>query len=186
MTSETKNQAQSKSGDENTGAPAKKRPLLMSVVMIAVVLGGASGGFVIGPKLVAKMAAQEHETDTEAGAEADAEADAETHDAAHEEVTGKFLELENLLVNPAGSRGDRFLMVSVAFEVPDEEALEHLHEREIQIRDVVSATLEARSLDDLTYPGARDDLKTDLLEVVKPLCGGMEWVRVYLPRFVIQ
>ena len=104
----------------------------------------------------------------------------------HEEVTGKFLELENLLVNPAGSRGERFLMVSVAYEVPDDEALEHLHEREIQIRDVVSATLESRTLDDLTQPSARDDLKQKLLEVVEPFTGPAAWVRVYLPRFVIQ
>ena len=178
MTSDAKKKTAKKTGEQDSETPAKKKPLLMSFVMIAVVLGGASGGFLIGPKLVASIASQDSETE--------ASPETEHADEGHDEVTGQFLELENLLVNPAGSRGERFLMVSVAYEVPDDESLEHLHEREIQIRDVVSATLEARSLDDLTYPGAREDLKRELLEVVQPYKGMAAWVRVYLPRFVIQ
>jgi flagellar FliL protein len=178
MASGADNQTQKKAGDEDSGAQAKKKPLLMGFVMIAVVLGGASGGFVYAPKLVASMSGQEPAEE--------AESEGDHADEAHEDVTGKFLELENLLVNPAGSRGERFLMVSVAFEVPDEDALEHLHEREIQVRDVVSATLESLSLEDLTHPEARDNLKRELLEAVKPFSGTAAWVRVYLPRFVIQ
>jgi flagellar FliL protein len=184
MTSDAKNKTQKKSGDEDSEKTAKKSPLLMGVLMIAVVVGGGFGGFTYGPKLVASIASQKNEA--EASGASEAESDPEHAEESHEDVTGKFLELENLLVNPAGSRGERFLMVSVAFEVPDDEALEHLHEREIQIRDAVSATLEALTLDDLTHPGVRDTLKQDLLEVVKPFSGEAAWVRVYLPRFVIQ
>jgi flagellar FliL protein len=180
MTNDAKKKTQKKASEEDQQAQAKKKPLLMFVVMMAVIAGGAFGGFSYGPKIVASIASQEHE------AEAEPETDQNHAEEAHEEVTGKFLELENLLVNPAGSRGERFLMVSVAFEVPDEAALEHLHEREIQVRDMVSATLEALTLDDLTHPGARDELKQNLLEAVKPFSGSAAWVRVYLPRFVIQ
>jgi flagellar FliL protein len=178
MASGAVNQTQSKSEADDSKASGKKKPLLAGFVMIVVVLGGASGGFLYGPQLVASMSGQETPEETES--------EIEHADETHEDVTGKFLELENLLVNPAGSRGERFLMVSVAFEVPDDHALEHLHEREIQVRDVVSATLEALTLDDLTQPNARENLKNDLLEAVRPFSGAAAWVRVYLPRFVIQ
>lgn len=174
MTSETKNQTQEDPENEDQAASAKKKPMLVGVVVTAVMLGGAAGGLVIGPRVVGVVSGQE-QSET-----------AESSHGAHDEVTGKFLELENLIVNTAGSWGERFLMVTVAFEVPDDISLNLLHEREIQVRDVVSATLGARTLESLAAPGARESIKQELSEVVAPFAGTAEWVRVYLPRFVIQ
>ena len=137
MTSKTTNPAQDVSENGNQEAPATKKPLYFGVVITAVLLGGAVGGLVIGPRIVGAVAGPE-----------DAAASEPAH-GVHDELPGKFFELENLIVNPAGSRGERFLMVSVAFEVPDDEALNLLHEREIQVRDVVSASLSARTLEEL-------------------------------------
>ena len=174
MTSEAKDQSQSESGAGTAEPQPKKKPVLVAVLLIAVVLGGSVCGLVIGPRLVATLS------------EEDAAPEENHETEGHGESLGKFFELENLIVNPAGSRGERFLMVSVAFEVPDDESLNLLHEREIQVRDVVSATLGAHTLDALTKDGAREDLKLELAGVVEPFAGSAEWVHVYLPRFVIQ
>ena len=172
--SEVKDQTQDGSEEGKAEAPTKKKPVLIVVLLIAVALGASVGGLVIGPRLVAAVSEE-------------SDAPEETHQTEnHGESLGKFFELENLIVNPAGSRGERFLMVSVAFEVPDDESLNLLHEREIQVRDVVSATLGDHTLDALTRDGARDDLKLELAGVVAPFAGGAEWINVYLPRFVIQ
>ena len=157
-------------------APAEARKgALLGAIAAASILGVAVGGFVIGPRV--------------AGEPVDSAAATESHaasDGGHEAGEGKFFELENLVVNPAGSRGERFLMVSVAFEVPDAETVNQLHEREVQVRDIVSATLESQTLETLTRQGAREDLKRQLSEAIAELAGNPAWMRVYIPRFVIQ
>ena len=157
-------------------APAEARKgALLGAIAAASILGVAVGGFVIGPRV--------------AGEPVDSAAATESHtesDGGHETGEGEFFELENLVVNPAGSRGERFLMVSVAFEVPDAETVNQLHEREVQVRDIVSATLESQTLETLTRQGAREDLKRQLSEAIAELAGNPAWMRVYIPRFVIQ
>lgn len=165
---------------DGTQPPGEERAtrgigVLLGVTATSAILGAAVGALVIGPRI------------------AQANADRATSPAIHQETEthselgeGKFFELENLVVNPAGSRGERFLMVSVAFEVPDDDTVNQLHEREVQVRDVVSATLESQTMETLTREGARDDLKRQLSEAVVQLAGDPEWIRVYIPRFVIQ
>jgi flagellar FliL protein len=99
---------------------------------------------------------------------------------------GVLYRIDNVIVNPAGSRGSRFLMTSVAFELPDAEAEERLRAREVEVRDVVIATLESQTLEMLSRPGARDTLKLRLRDAVAPILGEAREVRVYLPQFVMQ
>jgi flagellar FliL protein len=150
----------------------RRKPVLVVILLAAA--GAGVGGLVVGPRLGAD-------------AKGDDEAVEAQHEAGeHDQALGKFFELENMIVNPADTRGERFLMVSVAFEVPDDETLNLLHEREIQVRDAVSAALGSRTLASLTESGAREMLKRDLTRAVDELAGEPAWMRVYLPRFVIQ
>lgn len=175
MASEAQSQTDNEPEEGGTSEPGnKKKPVVVAVLMMAVILGGTVGGVLIGPRLAGAVSGTEPAPGSESSPADDSI------------VAGKFFELENLIVNPAGSRGERFLMVSVAFEVPDDETLTLLHEREIQVRDVVSAMLGARTMEALTETGARETLKNDLSELVAPLAGRPPWMRVYLPRFVIQ
>ena len=156
--------------------PAKAgKGALLGAIAAASVLGVAVGGFVIGPRVAQEPGEPDAASESHAASE-----------GGHEAGEGQFFELENLVVNPAGSRGERFLMVSVAFEVPDGETVNQLHEREVQVRDVVSATLESQTLETLTRQGAREGLKLQLREAIAELAGNPAWMRVYIPRFVIQ
>ncbi len=167
--SATANQGASDAPEKNKGMG-----MLIGAVSVAMVAGVGMGGFVVGPRLAGAA-------DGPAVAN-ESHADEGDHDA----VEGKFFELENLVVNPAGSRGERFLMVSVAFEVPSDETVSLLHEREVQVRDVVSAILESQTLETLTRQGARENLKRALHDAVAELAGNPAWMRLYIPRFVIQ
>ena len=86
-------------------APAKKRnlPLILAVVG-AVVVGSAGGIFVAGPMIAGKSSAPD----------AAAEAKAEEEAAAPKPV----YQIDNLVLNPAGTEGTRFLMATVAVAVP--------------------------------------------------------------------
>ena len=178
-------------GAESQGAAdAKKGPrtgLIVALALVGATLGGGVGTFVLAPKIVGAAPAPAAADSAEHGTAEEGE------DAEHGEkadgghgAAGKIFKVENLIVNPAGSEGTRFLMTTVAFETGSEEADEKLRAREIEIRDRIIAILEAKTLATLTQPHARDSLKAELARSIAPVVGAKTRVRVYLPQYVIQ
>ena len=155
-------------------------PMLLGAVVGALALGGVLGSLVLGPRIVASRGPQ-NASHEEAASEGKKD-----HGKKKSEKKPEVYRLENLIVNPAGSQGSRFLMATVAVEVPDEESVSQLREHEVQIRDAVTSVLEAQTMEMLTRAGARDSLRHQLAAVVGPLADEAAWVRVYLPQFVIQ
>lgn len=99
---------------------------------------------------------------------------------------GAFTEMENLVVNPAGSRGERYLAISLGFEAADAGVLAELEEREVVVRDAVLRILSARTIDELSTVAQRDSLKTELRAAVNARLpeGGVD--RLYFTRYVLQ
>lgn len=156
--------------------PARKSKMLMiGLVVGGIVLGSGAGVFVVAPRLGAKPAP---------AAEA---IDAKAEKAGPKPVeAGKIVRLDNMIVNPAGSQGTRFLMVSVAYEVSTAEAEKLLHDREVQLRDEVMAVLAQQPLDSLVQATSRDRVKEKLSAIVRPMLPAGAPLQVYLPQFVIQ
>lgn len=99
---------------------------------------------------------------------------------------GTFTELENLIVNPAGSHGERYLAVSLGFEAEDAAVLAELEEREVVVRDALLSLLSARTVDELSTVAQRDSMKGELREAVNARLpsGGID--RIYFTRYVLQ
>ncbi|MFN0181399.1 MAG: flagellar basal body-associated protein FliL [Gemmatimonadales bacterium] len=167
---------------EQAPAKAPNKLMLPLIVTLMTLAGGALGVMVVAPMLVARQMA--------AGLEAEpGEGGGEDHGAAEGEAGGEkgpMFKIDNLIVNPAGSQGARFLMVSVAVETPDAAFEEHLRRREPQIRDVVIALLEQKTMEQLAQPGMRDTLKLQLSDTISVIAGVTTPLRVFLPQFVIQ
>lgn len=198
---ESKETKEGKPGAE--AAPAGKAagpalPLLIGVIVGALAVGGALGALLIGPPLVQ---ARQKSALAARLAEAAAGPHAKKHgkdkkpsgkDGEHgggEAGKSPVYRIDNVIVNPAGSMGQRFLMCSVAVELEDDHLVEVLRTRDIEVRDVIISTLESNSLVQLTQPGARDSLRHRLAGVLHPLLGEEgehSHIRVFLPQFVIQ
>lgn len=198
---EAKGSKESKDGkagaDAAPAAAAPALPVLIGVIAGALALGGTLGALLIGPPLV-----QVRQKATLAARIAAAEAgpDAKKHgkdkkkgkDGEHgggEAGKSPVYRIDNVIVNPAGSMGQRFLMCSVAVELEDEEFVEVLRTRDIEVRDIIISTLESNSLAQLTQPGARDSLRHRLASALHPVlgeAGADAHLRVFLPQFVIQ
>ena len=165
---------------------AKKTPpkmLLPLVVALMTVAGGVVGVLVIAPKLVA------HRASVQAGLEAPEPGSTEAGEGEAKGLEGKkgpMFKIDNLIVNPAGSQGSRFLMVSVAVETPDAKMEENLRRKEAQIRDVVISLLEKQTMDRLSMAGIRDSLKAQLGDTITAIAGTKTKLKVFLPQFVIQ
>lgn len=152
--------------EEIPAASGGKMPIIAAVG--ALLVGVAAGMFVIAPRLPGAAPAK-HEAPAEG-----------------EEAPKKVLfELENVIVNPAGSQGQRFIVATVAFEVSSEATRNVLHESETQIRDAVTGVLERKTVDELLAPGARDSLRDAFAKVVAPYLKG-EKVQVFIPQFLVQ
>jgi len=136
------------------------------------VLGGVVGVLVVAPQIINRR-------------EAAAAGETPAEDPAPERK-GPVFRIDNLVVNPAGSQGTRFLMVSIAIETANQRIEEHLREREPQIRDVAISLLERQTMEALGQPGIRDRLKEQLADTFTALAKTRSRVRVFLPQFVIQ
>jgi flagellar basal body-associated protein FliL len=97
-----------------------------------------------------------------------------------------YVELDNLIVNPAGSEGQHFLMVTVSLGVTDEKLVSRIEDNKIALQDAIASTLSDCSMAWLVGPGARDSLKVILAGRVAEVTGISEDVTVFLPQFVMQ
>jgi flagellar FliL protein len=170
-------------------APKKSKcGMIMLIVGVgAGLLGGVAGGLVVAPRVLAKRATATAQAKGE-GEEHTKESKEGKNDKGGKdgEGAGKIVKLDNMIVNPAGSEGSRFLMVSVAFQVDDGAQEKLLREHEVELRDMAIGQLEGMTMTMLTQPFARDTLKAQLGQAVLKFLGPKANVRVFLPQFVIQ
>lgn len=173
---------------EGAAPPAPKKGMMIGLLVGGLVLGGATGTFVLAPKLVPPVAAVA-DSAGEHGEEAAAEGEGEHGKKGEGEGEGeapKMVTLDNIIVNPAGSQGSRFLMTSVAIATEDEKLESSLRDRQVELRDKVTTVLEVMTMAQLTATGARDTVKTKVQAMVVQMLGGKPKVKVFIPQFVIQ
>lgn len=169
MATEASEQSTENAADAPT--PAKGKVMMMAVA--GLVVGAAVGFLGVGPVLAKNKTAAPK---------------AEAHASSHEggEGGGSAWPIENLVLNPAGSNGTRFLMVSATFEMKDEAAKEAAKDKEAEVRDVLLALLGKKPIDQLTDIGQRDAIKKEVLTAVSAVFPKGTVTRVFFPQFVIQ
>jgi flagellar protein FliL len=94
--------------------------------------------------------------------------------------------LDNLVLNPAGSGGTRFLMVTATFELKDSGTEQLMKDREAEVRDHILELLGKKSVDELTDPNLRDAIKKQVLDAVMPMFPKGAVLKVFFPQFVVQ
>ena len=183
--------------DAAQNAPKGPPVVLIAVIAAALVAGAALGAMLLAPPLIAgrqKAELAARIAAAEAGPDAKKKKDKGKKGdkgGAHGAEGGKspIYRIDNVIVNPAGSYGQRFLMCSVAVQLEDDAVVEALRSHEVEVRDAVISTLEGNTLEQLTQPGARDTLRARLASAIQPLLGHDAedaHLRVFLPQFVIQ
>lgn len=187
-------------------AKGKASPIpLIGAAVGALVLGSVLGIFVVAPKIVAArspVVADSAEASGEHGKKGEKKKEKGGHGEKKEKgghgggghgeggegsgEGGAVHRIENLIVNPAGSQGRRFLMMTVAIEVPDAKDESILREKDAMLRDAIIGALEGQSITTITSPGGRDSVKVAIRRAVAPLVDDFDYVNIYLPQFVLQ
>lgn len=159
--------------EETTGEPepqgkGKSRLGLIIAIVLGALLGGVGGSLLLGPLAAEKLVAASGDGPAE-----------------NREVPVESFSIENLVLNPAGTGGTRFLMTTIVARVEGEGALTILEEREAEVRDRLMELLGSKTVDELTDISHRDELKREILDALDGL--GLEGIHaVFLPTFVIQ
>jgi flagellar protein FliL len=166
-------------------APAKPGKMLVIGGLVGgLVLGGLGGQFALGPMLAKKLAAPKsaEAATTEKGDEEHGSAE-----GGEKKAGAPILMMENLVLNPSGSNGTRFLMAAVAAELKDEKVKEDMTARDAELRDAVLRLLGERTVDQLSDVTQREELKKQLTDSLNARLGAKGAIkRVYFPQFVIQ
>lgn len=99
---------------------------------------------------------------------------------------GYYYQLENVIVNPAGSNRDRYLILSMAFEMDNKGDQEAFESHRVEIMDKINFTLSKKSLVYFTDQGQRDSMKDDLRQEVDSLFGERLVRNLYFTKYLIQ
>jgi flagellar FliL protein len=160
-----------------------------TLVILAIIVADAFAAYFLVVKGIApRMAeAQVVRAAREAGAEEEA--------AGGEEVNaggkvaprvGSITPIEDIVINPSGSGGTRYLCTTVAFESTAPLVAEEVTEREPQIRDTLIEILSRRTVDELSALSTREELRLEIKTAVNEMLVTGEVVGVYLSNFVLQ
>lgn len=99
---------------------------------------------------------------------------------------GEFAEIENVIINPASSGGQRYLMVTIGLEARNSATLDEVRRREIVVRDTMLKLLGNMTVDELADVSRRDELKESLRSAVNRILSDGKVDYLYFTRFVLQ
>ena len=162
--------------------PTKGKPVkLYAVIAIGLLAGTGLGIFVVGPTLSHKLGPKSANA-----ASAPAKGEKDKAKEGEADATKVLHVVDNLVLNPAGSGGTRFLMVNATFEMKDAAAVEKIKAHDAEVRDVLLTVLGHKTVEELTDVNQREGLKKEMIAALAPLFPGTLISRVYFPQFVIQ
>jgi flagellar FliL protein len=171
--------------------PAKgpKSVLLIGALAGGLLLGAAGGVFALGPMLAKRSGytvadSVQKAMDTALAEEASAAAG--EHGEKGEAAASTVHLIDNVILNPAGSGGQRFLMVATAVDAKDSKVVDEMKARDAETRDVLLRVLGSKTVEQLADMRYREPLKQELMDSLGAMFKKGSVRRIYFPQFVIQ
>lgn len=135
----------------------------------------------------AKAEGKKEEGKKEEKGHGEAKGEGKKEEGANAEEAAKTKEfiLSEIVVNVAGSRGARYVKASVFFDAAPE-VIDELERQRARIIDLVSSTISSKTMDDLTGPNARGNLREELMVTCNGLLKKGQIKNLYFVDFLIQ
>jgi flagellar protein FliL len=151
-------------------------PLIMVGVVGGVLIGGPTGAIIGAPLVVKNVTGQEAAKPAAHAAEAEEE---EGHGPS-------IYTMDDVVLNPAGTEGQRFLIARVALQGSGETFVENMTARDAEVRDVVVRLLGTKTVMELADAGRREAVKKELQGALAARFPKAGIRAVLFPQFVIQ
>jgi flagellar FliL protein len=94
--------------------------------------------------------------------------------------------VKDLIVNPAGTNGTRFLLTTIGLEVTTPEALRELESKDVMVRDALNTILTSKDLLTIVNVDGRETIRKEIEKKVGSILRGGVLTNVYFSKFIIQ
>lgn len=167
------------------GAKKKGGNMLMfaGIGLGAVIIGVALALFVIKPMMADSGEGADETAQVE---QSDKKDDHKKSDKSHGANQAFIHEISNIVVNPAGTGGSRFLSASFGFELASAELEKEFTSREPVIRDALITILSSKTVQQLTDPKEKEIVRYQIKKRLSQLVGTEGINGVYFTDFVLQ
>jgi flagellar FliL protein len=159
---------------EGQERPAKKGKfkLILIIVFVLIIAGGAGGYFVFGKKVMAKYLGNK--------------ADAAQAAPVKKEVVGPILQLDPFVFNLTGNQS-RYAKVTLGIEVKDVKAMEDAKKMIPVIRDRILSIFGTKAAEVLMDVDQRETIKKEVHASLKTIFPGEDGLKaVYITDIIIQ
>ncbi len=185
-------------GQDSAEDAPKKGPnkliLFGGIGVVAIVLGIVLALFVIAPmtsgggeQAAAEPVAEESSHDGHGeSAEADHGGDAGEGGEHGGSAKGNIYSIDNIIINPAGTGGSRFLSTSISFELKSSQLAKEFATKDVVIRDALITILSSKTVTQLTNPKQREITRYQIRKRVAQLLETEDIQGVYYTDFVLQ
>jgi len=179
-------------GGEEQEAPKKKglsKLILFGGIGVgAIVIGIALTIFVIKPMTSGSETGDEQQTEEVSKDSHAKKEDSHGGDSHGEEggTPGNISVVKDIVINPAGTGGSRFLSVSFAFEFDSPSEMEKFESREMAIRDALITIMSSKTVAQLTDSKQKEIARYQIKKRVAQLMKLEEIAGVYYTDFVLQ
>ncbi|MBC8001039.1 MAG: flagellar basal body-associated FliL family protein [Opitutaceae bacterium] len=161
-------------------------PLIITALAMPA-LAIATTKFILLPKLhqaAAPAADSAHDGGKDEGK---AEGKPDAHGKPGASGKGKFnVALSKIIVNVSGTMGTRYLMSSVTLTGSSTDFKAKIDDNKDQLLDLASGTLSSKTIADLEKPGARNQIRTELMAVFNNALGGNVIQEIFITELAIQ
>ncbi len=110
----------------------------------------------------------------------------EEEESEEEEGEQKIFTIKDLIINPAGTNGQRLLLLSVGFAVNGEENFKKIEENEVILKDVILGTMSTKTLAELNQRELKDSLKSEIFHKVREAMPKPKIKKVYFSKYVLN
>ncbi len=107
-------------------------------------------------------------------------------DAHGNEVSSIIYSMENIVINPAGTGGSRFLSVSFGFELESMELQQEFTHKEPIVRDALITILSSKTVAELTNAKQKEIVRYQIKKRLSKLMHTEDLAGVYYTDFVLQ
>lgn len=169
-----------KKTEEATEVPPKAKKGLKWVVLGGIVLVVGAGSFFLVTEVVVPMLSG---SDAES---VQAETEGEPGTGPAQVGVGAAIDLGEIVVNPAGTGGRRYIKVSVTLEAASEDHRAQVEAKVPFLKDVLIRELTSRTVDELTNPLTKDEMRDGMVYRVNQLFDADPITGVFFTEYVIQ
>ncbi|HXJ55514.1 MAG TPA: flagellar basal body-associated FliL family protein [Verrucomicrobiae bacterium] len=172
-------------------------PLILSLVLMPILAAGTTR-FLILPKVVQARGSTHGEAADAKGDEEHADAkpadehgtkesgkpkDGKTHGGGSKKQS---VQISKVIVNVAGSMGSRYLMTSFTLAGNHKDFRNVIEENKDQLLDLASTAMASKTISELEKPGARNQLRAELISIFNNALGGNLVQEIYFTEFAVQ